>query len=158
MFDFWSFVQPGTDFGRVFDLRMSFDRLLDPIQCFGFVFNLKRSFGIVLPAWERFCSLGLLKQIWGVSVLGEILEFARPVKRFSGEFEVGKISVLCLVFERVWSCVWLCHVFSLRYCIACSGWREQRGEDSFVFPTNGFHVSLSPHLPFSLVSVFSCSF
>ena len=43
MFDFWSFVQPGTDFGRVFDLKMSFDRLLDPIQIFGRVFNLRRS-------------------------------------------------------------------------------------------------------------------
>ena len=49
MFDFWSFVQAGTDFGRVFDLKMSFDRLLDPIQSFGRVFNLRRSFGIVLP-------------------------------------------------------------------------------------------------------------
>ena len=56
MFDFWSFVQPGTDFGRVFDQRMRFDRLLDPIQFFGRVFNLRRSFGIVLPVWERFCS------------------------------------------------------------------------------------------------------
>ena len=49
MFHFWSFVQPGTDFGRVFGLRMSFDCPLDPIQVFGHVFNLRRSFGIVLP-------------------------------------------------------------------------------------------------------------
>ena len=63
----------------------------------------------------------LLKQIWGVPILGEILEFARPVERFSGEFEVGKIVVLCSVFKKVWSCVRLCHVFSLRYCIVCSG-------------------------------------
>ena len=49
MFDFWSLVQPGADFGHVFDLRMSFDRRLDPIQSFGGVFNLRRSFGIVLP-------------------------------------------------------------------------------------------------------------
>ena len=41
MFHFWSFVQPGTDFGRVFGLRMSFDRLLDLIQFFDRVFNLR---------------------------------------------------------------------------------------------------------------------
>ena len=50
MFDFWSFVQPGTDFGPLFKLRMSFDRLLVPIQYFDRVFNLTRSFGHVLPA------------------------------------------------------------------------------------------------------------
>ena len=54
-------------------------------------------------------------------LLKEILEFARPVERFGGEFEVGKMSVLCSVFKKVWSCVRLCHVFSLRYCIVCSG-------------------------------------
>ena len=63
----------------------------------------------------------LLKQIWAVSVLGEILEFARPVESFSREFEIGKIVVLCSVFKRDCSCVRLCHVFSLRYFIACSG-------------------------------------
>ena len=40
---------------------------------------------------------------------------------FSREFEIGKIVVLCSVFKRVCSCVRLCHVFSLRYFIACSG-------------------------------------
>lgn len=40
---------------------------------------------------------------------------------FSREFEIGKIVVLCSVIERVCSCVRLCHVFSLRYFIACSG-------------------------------------
>ena len=62
-----------------------------------------------------------LKQIGGVSVLGEILEFAHPVERFSGKFEVGKIVFLCSVYKRVWSCVRLSHVFSLRNCIVCSG-------------------------------------
>lgn len=40
---------------------------------------------------------------------------------FSREFEIGEIAVLCSVFKRVCSCVRLCHVFSLRYFIACSG-------------------------------------
>ena len=63
----------------------------------------------------------LLKQIWAVSVLGEFLEFARPVESFNREFEIEKIVVLCSVFKRVCSCVRLCHVFSLKYFLACSG-------------------------------------
>lgn len=50
MFDFSSFVQPGTDFGPLFNLRMTYDRLLVSIQFFGRVFNLTRSFGHVLLA------------------------------------------------------------------------------------------------------------
>ena len=56
---------------------------------------------------------------------------------------------MCSVFKKVWSCVRLCHVFSLRYRIACSSYREQTDKGSPVFPTNEFHVFLSPHLPFS---------
>ena len=53
--------------------------------------------------------------------LGRDFRVCTACGSFSREFEIGKIVVLCSVFKRVCSCVRLCHVFSLRYFIACSG-------------------------------------